>query len=134
VGWSIVSGAQFWLVGSFSEVSWLNRSGYPASNHSSQLELYLVFCRVASFLIWFSTWSAPATLKPVNPTYRQSYFFKTEELPLRLCLFWITRRLVDIIAPLIAFGVLRLRGVAGRQGWRWLFLIEGVFMLSVAIW
>jgi hypothetical protein len=49
-------------------------------------------------------------------------------------LFWITRRLVDIVAPLIAFGVLRMRGVAGREGWRWLFLIEGVFMLSVAIW
>jgi hypothetical protein len=67
-------------------------------------------------------------------TNKQSYFFKTEELPLRLCLFWITRRLVDIVAPLIAFGVLRMRGVAGREGWRWLFLIEGVFMLSVAIW
>jgi hypothetical protein len=40
----------------------------------------------------------------------------------------------DIVAPLIAFGVLRMRGVAGREGWRWLFLIEGVFMLSVAIW
>ena len=32
----------------------------------------------------------------------------------------------SIIASFIAFGVLHMRGVLGRAGWRWLFLVEYV--------
>ncbi|KAF2435282.1 MFS general substrate transporter [Tothia fuscella] len=63
-----------------------------------------------------------------------SYFFKGNELPFRLALFWTTLRIVDVIAPIIAFGLLRLRGYHGYEGWRWLFLIEGLFTLAVGIW
>jgi hypothetical protein len=48
-----------------------------------------------------------------------SYFFKGTELPFRLATFWMANRLTDVIAPLLAFGLLRLRGVHGREGWRW---------------
>jgi hypothetical protein len=30
----------------------------------------------------------------------------------------------SILASFIAFGVLRMRGILGKEGWRWLFLIE----------
>ncbi|KAI2625784.1 MFS general substrate transporter [Hypoxylon sp. NC1633] len=63
-----------------------------------------------------------------------SYFFKGSELPFRLGLFWTTLKIVDIVAPIIAFGILRLRGHHGQEGWRWLFLIEGVFTFSVGVW
>jgi sugar phosphate permease len=63
-----------------------------------------------------------------------TYFFKGSELPFRLAMFWAVRRITDIIAPILAFGVLRMRGVRGYEGWRWLFLIEGCFMLSIGIW
>lgn len=87
--WSIVSGAQFWLSGRTS---------------------FLV-CRV---LI--------ATLQggfiPDIILYL-SYFFKSAEMPFRLACFWMFMRLVDIVAPLLAAGLLQLRGVQGKEGWRW---------------
>jgi hypothetical protein len=41
--------------------------------------------------------------------------------------------LSDIIAALLAYGLLHMRGVAHRSGWRWLFLIEGLITLIVGI-
>ncbi|KAH6891440.1 major facilitator superfamily domain-containing protein [Thelonectria olida] len=63
-----------------------------------------------------------------------SYFFKGTELPFRLALFWTTLRVTDIVAPILAFGLLRLRGYHGYEGWRWLFLIEGILTLTVGLW
>lgn len=48
-----------------------------------------------------------------------SYFYKGTELPFRLALYWMANRATDIISPLLAFGILRLRGVGGYEGWRW---------------
>jgi hypothetical protein len=33
---------------------------------------------------------------------------------------------VDIIIGFLAVGLLSMRGILGRQGWAWLFLIEGL--------
>ncbi|WQF84183.1 Putative major facilitator superfamily, MFS transporter superfamily [Colletotrichum destructivum] len=56
------------------------------------------------------------------------------ELPFRLALFWMANRLTDVIAPLLAYGLLRLRGYHGYEGWRWLFLLEGILTLVIGIW
>lgn len=64
----------------------------------------------------------------------KSYFFKGTELPFRLALFWTTLRLVDVVAPILAFGILRMRGLHGAEGWRWLFLLEGCLTLAIGIW
>ncbi|KAG8158252.1 hypothetical protein KVR01_012013 [Diaporthe batatas] len=63
-----------------------------------------------------------------------SYFFKGTELPFRLALFWTSLRVTDIVAPILAFGLLRLRGYHGYEGWRWLFLFEGILTLTIGIW
>ncbi|POS74762.1 major facilitator superfamily transporter [Diaporthe helianthi] len=65
---------------------------------------------------------------------RWSYFFKGTELPFRLALFWTSLRVTDIVAPILAFGLLRLRGYHGYEGWRWLFLFEGILTLTIGIW
>ncbi|EGW30070.1 uncharacterized protein SPAPADRAFT_158460 [Spathaspora passalidarum NRRL Y-27907] len=62
-----------------------------------------------------------------------SYFFTSKELPVRLSWFWTTLSLVGVFTSLLAFGLLRMRGVAGWAGWRWLFLIEGIFTLAIGI-
>lgn len=62
-----------------------------------------------------------------------SYFYKSTELPLRLSFFWTSLSICQIGTSLLAFGILRMRGVHGLAGWRWLFIIEGIFTLSIGI-
>ncbi|MCO5613584.1 hypothetical protein L7F22_067861 [Adiantum nelumboides] len=62
-----------------------------------------------------------------------SYFYTRSELPLRLAFFWVSNYLVKIISPFMALGILRLRGVNGHAGWRYLFLIEGLITLVIEL-
>ncbi|KAL2850665.1 putative MFS transporter [Aspergillus pseudoustus] len=62
-----------------------------------------------------------------------SYFYKKTEMPLRLALFWFVDSMSGVVASFIAYGVLHMRGVAGRAGWRWLFLIEALISLVIGV-
>ncbi|KAI0513278.1 major facilitator superfamily domain-containing protein [Xylaria bambusicola] len=62
-----------------------------------------------------------------------SYFYKHHELTIRLSFFWTGMFIADILASIIAFGLLHLRGVRGYAGWRWLFLIEGLITGTIGI-
>ena len=45
--------------------------------------------------------------------------------------FWVSNYAAEISGAFIATGILRLRGVGGRAGWRYLFLIEGGLTFAV---
>ncbi|OTA99704.1 hypothetical protein M426DRAFT_67290 [Hypoxylon sp. CI-4A] len=62
-----------------------------------------------------------------------SYFYTSRELPIRLSYFWTTLSVTGIVTSLLAFALLHLRGVLGWEGWRWLFLVEGLITLGVGI-
>jgi hypothetical protein len=62
-----------------------------------------------------------------------SYFYKGDELPIRLSYFWVSLTSTTVIGSFLAYGLLHLRGVNGWAGWRYLFLIEGVLTLIVGI-
>lgn len=55
-----------------------------------------------------------------------SYFFKNSELPRRLSWFWTSYQSTQIVGAFLAYGILHLRGDGGlKEGWRYLFAIEG---------
>ncbi|KAH6681181.1 allantoate permease [Plectosphaerella plurivora] len=62
-----------------------------------------------------------------------TYFYKSNELPVRLAWFWTALSTSNILGSLVAAGVLQMRGINGWGGWRWLFLLEGIFTIIVGI-
>ena len=50
-----------------------------------------------------------------------SYFYNKAELPMRLAIFWVSDAVAGIVASFLAFGILHMRGVLGKEGWRWYF-------------
>ncbi|KAF7557399.1 hypothetical protein G7Z17_g668 [Cylindrodendrum hubeiense] len=55
-----------------------------------------------------------------------SYFYKSTEMPIRLAFFWFVDSMSGVVASFMAYGILHMRGVTGRAGWRWLFLLEAI--------
>ncbi|KAH7067397.1 major facilitator superfamily domain-containing protein [Paraphoma chrysanthemicola] len=62
-----------------------------------------------------------------------TYFFKSNELPLRLAWFWTALSFCNIVGSLLAAGILQMRGINGWSGWQYLFLIEGLLTLVIGI-
>lgn len=58
-----------------------------------------------------------------------TYFYTSKELSVRLAAFWSTLNVARIISSLLAAGILQMRGVAGRTGWFWLFLVGDVLRI-----
>ena len=92
--WSIVAGSQALLS---------NRAGYYAIKALLGL---LMGGFIPDIVLWLT------------------YFYKSNELPLRLAWFWTALSTVNIVGSLLAAGILQMRGINGWGGWRWLFLIE----------
>ncbi|KAF1815589.1 phthalate transporter [Eremomyces bilateralis CBS 781.70] len=62
-----------------------------------------------------------------------SYFYTSSELPIRLSYFWTAYQSTSVISAFLAYGILRLRGVNGMEGWRWLFALEGTLTGLIGI-
>ncbi|KAL5504939.1 hypothetical protein ACEPAH_7602 [Sanghuangporus vaninii] len=62
-----------------------------------------------------------------------SYFYTKTELPIRLAGFWMSMYAINILGSFLAFGILHMRGIDDRAGWRWLFLLEGLITFVVAV-
>ena len=60
-----------------------------------------------------------------------SYYYTSTEMPLRLSLFWFTDYMSGVIASFIAYRVFHMNNVAGREAWRWLFLIEALISIVI---
>lgn len=62
-----------------------------------------------------------------------TYFYKSKELGSRLAVFWSTLNIARVISALLAAGILQMRGVGGKPGWFWLFLLEGLLTFVIGI-
>ncbi|KAG4032008.1 hypothetical protein MFRU_008g03580 [Monilinia fructicola] len=60
-----------------------------------------------------------------------TYLYKSKELSVRLACFWSTLNIARVISALLAAGILTMRGVGGKPGWFYLFLIEGLFTFLI---
>ncbi|KAJ9092913.1 hypothetical protein QFC21_006625 [Naganishia friedmannii] len=62
-----------------------------------------------------------------------SYFYTKNELPIRLGFFYVINYASVILTGFLGVGILEMRGIGGRAGWRYMFLIEGLFTLAIGI-
>ncbi|TIC92802.1 putative transporter [Colletotrichum higginsianum] len=62
-----------------------------------------------------------------------SYFYKNNELPFKLSIFYTVIPVTQIHGALLAAGFLEMRGVLGWAGWQWLFLIEGLICVVIGL-
>ncbi|KAI0401974.1 retrograde regulation protein 2 [Xylaria palmicola] len=54
-------------------------------------------------------------------------WYKREELGLRIAFLFIASALAGAFGGLLAWAILHLDGLANMSGWRWLYIIEGLF-------
>ncbi|BGP40232.1 hypothetical protein JCM10449v2_004190 [Rhodotorula kratochvilovae] len=62
-----------------------------------------------------------------------SYYYTKNELPVRLAFFWSINYIADMATAFLAVGLLKMRGIGGYAGWKWMFLIEGLFTLVIGV-
>ncbi|KAL4880354.1 major facilitator superfamily domain-containing protein [Aspergillus karnatakaensis] len=65
--------------------------------------------------------------------YYLSMFYNRKQYAFRAALFYSGSQLGNAIGGLFAIGILELDGQRGLAGWRWLFLVEGVLTIGLAI-
>ncbi|KAG8809962.1 hypothetical protein FRC17_003152 [Serendipita sp. 399] len=104
----------------------LSTSSDPFSDHNSKVAwIFIMFFRVLLGLL-------QGGLIPDVILYL-SYFCTKYKLPIRLAIFWVSDHFCDIVSSFMATGLLKMRDVAGKEGWHWLFLVEGLFTLVIGL-
>ncbi|KAL2815280.1 major facilitator superfamily domain-containing protein [Aspergillus cavernicola] len=62
-----------------------------------------------------------------------TFWYKAEERAIRIAIFLCSATLSGAFGGAIAYGVGQLNGNHGLEGWRWLFIIEGIPSIAVGI-
>lgn len=75
----------------------------------------------------------PFTRYDSGALYLLSIFYTRREVATRMAILYTGNILATAFAGLIAIGIFKMDGVAGLEGWRWLFIIQGIVTFIVAI-
>lgn len=60
-------------------------------------------------------------------------YYKRHEFQLRYSFFFSAAILAGAFSGFLAFLLRKLNGVGGYEGWRWIFLIEGILTCFIAV-
>ncbi|CAI7674633.1 unnamed protein product [Penicillium manginii] len=66
-------------------------------------------------------------------TYLCSTWYCRYELQFRIALFYCAASLAGSFSGLLAYGIGFMDGIRGYSGWRWIFILEGVLTIIVAL-
>ncbi|POR35255.1 Putative Phthalate transporter [Tolypocladium paradoxum] len=62
-----------------------------------------------------------------------SYFYDSRGLPVRVGWFYSAHNATPVVAAFLAYAILHMRGVAGWEGWRWLFVLEAALAGAIGV-
>lgn len=62
-----------------------------------------------------------------------SMWYKRNEQHYRVALFFSAASLAGAFGGILAYGIGFMKGVAGLSGWRWIFILEGILTVLVAL-
>lgn len=65
--------------------------------------------------------------------YLLSMYYRRHELQVRFNLFFSASIIAGAFSGLLAYAIAHMDGVAGYGGWAWIFILEGIFTVVVAV-
>ncbi|KAI9227457.1 MAG: major facilitator superfamily domain-containing protein [Piptocephalis tieghemiana] len=65
--------------------------------------------------------------------YYLSMWYTRSEQAVRIGIFFAASNIAGAFGGLLAYGVARMDGIGGLEGWRWIFLLEGIPTILLAI-
>ncbi|KAI1306368.1 major facilitator superfamily domain-containing protein [Xylaria venustula] len=68
-----------------------------------------------------------------SAVYLLSTWYTRYELGRRFGLFYVIGSVASSFSGILAFGITHLEGKGGLRGWRWIFVIEGIFTILLGI-
>ncbi|KAF1849262.1 MFS general substrate transporter [Cucurbitaria berberidis CBS 394.84] len=72
-----------------------------------------------------------ATL-PAGAALLMAEYYTRAQAALRFAMFFTFGVLGPCISGLLAFGIRNMDGVQGKEGWRWIFILEGILTIAVS--
>lgn len=66
--------------------------------------------------------------------YYLTMWYCRHEIQFRQAMFFSAASIAGAFSGLLAFGIAKMDGVGGYEGWRWIFILEGIVTVLVAIW
>lgn len=82
--------------------------------------------------IWHLRWNFTGGLFPGLNLLLSSWYSRAEQNT-RIAIFFAGASLSGSLGGLLAFGISHMDGVAGLHGWRWIFILEGILTVLVAL-
>ncbi|RSL43452.1 hypothetical protein BHE90_017136 [Fusarium euwallaceae] len=65
--------------------------------------------------------------------YSLTMWYKKSETSTRFSIFFMGNSVARAASGLISYGILRMRGVGGLTGWKWLMILDGLLAVAVGI-